>query len=177
MFDEKINKNEIYDAVLKRTLKKQRISFLYTLAPVCLICLIYFSIQNKIVINDINVSSVRSISENNKIVENKINYLVLQNININNDFNLEANYTSNNKNIVIYSNNNKQIKISFSKENINQELIKENDKISKLYNKNIILYKNNEKYIALFEKEKVYYNIEANTNKNDFLSLIKSIVK
>lgn len=177
VFDQKINKNEIYDTILKKTLKKQRMNLSYVLVPVCLICLFYFSIRNKIIINDLNLSTLRNINENYQIAENKINYVLLENIDISDDFTLDASFTSNEKNIVVYSNNSKFIKISFSKENINKELIKENDKISKINNKKINLYKFDKTYMALFEKENIYYNIETNTNKNDFLSLIKSIIK
>jgi len=176
VFDEKINREEIYKNVLDKSFKSKKINFLYVLAPLCLISLIYLS-SNKIIINDLNISSARSINQNYQIIKNKINYHLLENIDISDEFILESNYTYNEKNIVIYSNNNEYIKIVFSKININEELIKQSDKVSKINNKNINIYKNNDTFIALFEKENIYYNIESNTNKNDFLSLIKSIVK
>lgn len=176
VFDKKINKDEIYKNVLDKSFKVKKINFLYVLAPICLVCLIYFS-SNKIIINDINLLNARSINESYQVNEKKLNYYILENINIKNEFTLEANYTSNEKNIVIYSNNNEYIKLIFSKKNIIKELMTENDKISKINNKNINIYEYNNTFIALFVKENIYYNIETNTNKNDFLSLIKSIVK
>ena len=98
VFDEKINKNEIYEKVLNSRFKTNKISFLYALTSFCLIGLIYFSASDKLIINDVNTYGARRTNENFEIEERKIDYNILKNIDIKDNFKLESNYSINNKN-------------------------------------------------------------------------------
>jgi len=177
VFDEKINKDEIFKNVINSCNKEKKyFKFTYILATACLIGLIYFT-SDKIQINEIKNYGIRTminISEN-KVIQ--MDYLILNEIDIPQNFKLESSYSNSKENTVIYSHENKYIKINFSKENIIKDIIKEKDKKSKIYQTSVNIYKYDDKYINLFKKNNIYFNIEGNVDKNDIISLIKSIVK
>lgn len=197
MFDKKIDKSLVYDNIISKYGHKNS-KFRYVLVPICFILLIVnvsiFKPNNKIIIN--NVYYMESLYEdrfdlNSSHSESELIMYEVQDIdNVNFYKNLyipfDVNYfkiykiLSTNLQYIIYykSDDNKNISILFSSDDdikYKQSSLNQKSIINDIYVE--ILY-DYEKYIAIFNYNDVYFNVEGNNiSQDEFVDFIKNIVR
>lgn len=221
IFDEIINKKQIYNNVLNYKEKPKKINLILKLTTIsavvifAIISILYLNLnttkpteimqdkEKSILINFISSDYYEAITEMTSRLSSCVSYdnlsynsedkilLLPPNISIPNDLEFISNKKINNfydciENIVFYEANfeskdkTKQTTIKYASQSLilNSNYRLENYQKSLIENTEVVIYFYRKSYIATFNFQNTYYQIEStNISKEEFISLLKSIIK